>query len=354
MSKIRQTPPQLALSLLVPSLMLAACASSGNEPQQEREVAQQQVAGDGVLPPALMRAAYNAPEWTGDPAGPKPTGATQQPARQPYQSQAYQPQAYNVPEVEEAPESQQDYYSEGPYAVVPATEGPIKGEAAPRTEVTRAPVTQQNAAPVALSYADVPTVEEAPVSRTASATPRANVPAAPSMSQQQYQPQTDVSQLDPVYVTDSRAPRANASGAQPVTTTTPSPSAQQSFSGETVSVMPQVQAAPTRPAVASEARTAPLESRSTPATGTHALHLASYRRMDDVERGWEIYQERHGDVLAGLQARGVAVSIPGKGEYIRLLIGPFSTPSDAKAMCAELLARDEYCNIVPFSGTPIL
>ncbi|WP_203292657.1 SPOR domain-containing protein [Maricaulis parjimensis] len=89
-----------------------------------------------------------------------------------------------------------------------------------------------------------------------------------------------------------------------------------------------------------------------PARGSsllHAVHLASYRREDMAERGWQELQTSH-PVLAGLDARLELAHIPDQGDFLRLKAGPFDNAAEARTVCAELEARGQYCRATDFTG----
>lgn len=93
----------------------------------------------------------------------------------------------------------------------------------------------------------------------------------------------------------------------------------------------------------------------TPATGNdgYALHLASYHGPAKAEEGWRIYTGRFPEILEPLSAVGVAVSIPEKGDFIRLLAGPIANKQTAQAACDRLAARNQYCRVMRYDGSPL-
>lgn len=165
------------------------------------------------------------------------------------------------------------------------------------------------------------------------------IPNAPNRVRGSYQPKADLSQFDPQVVTAGRAPRApievRPQQPAPVASSAPKPD---EFMGRTQSVM---------------ANATPTEPRSV-VSGQYGIHLASYRNPANVTKGWNILRRQHGDMLGGLQARGASVTLPGKGDFVRLIAGPFATPGDARALCAHLRSLDEYCKVMPFDGVPVL
>lgn len=83
-----------------------------------------------------------------------------------------------------------------------------------------------------------------------------------------------------------------------------------------------------------------------------AVHLASYRERDNAETGWAELQAAHAS-LQGLQVRLHEVTLPGRGEFLRLKAGPFDTPAAAAAACGPLVAGGAYCEPSDFTGRPL-
>ncbi|WOI54150.1 SPOR domain-containing protein [Parvularcula sp. LCG005] len=314
-----------ALMALTGLVGLAACATAEAPVVQPPERA---VSQPKLLPAALMRPAYDAPE-IGDNATfrPRPV-ATPQPVEQ----QAVAPSAVDrLPVV--AREQQSSAYN--------APEMSAETHLAPKE-------------PQELAFTDEDMamfdVDEEP----------ASVPAAPPVRAASWDSAADLDAFDPIPVTDSRSPRAKpvaetpqpsrdlrgAKANPPTGASSPQPqpqrlaSAGSNFAGQLNSVMPMVE------------EIAPPPPRS--ATGGYGVHLASYRDVENVVTGWHILQDRHSDVLSVYKAKGDAVTIPGQGDFIRLLVGPFETTDDALQLCDRLESRDEYCKVMPFKGTPVL
>ena len=289
--------------------VLAACASSLPPAPTAPETAASTASAQGPqeLPAALRRAAYDAPDWGSRPSEPLVAPAT-------------------------ASSGMSD-------AVAEVTSGPYFPQTAPST---RSPITA-SAAPVALEGAVAPTARA-----------RVEVPTAPKARRGSYQPRADLSSLEPVVTTPGRAPRSQMvdETPPPPVSVSAAPSRMASVPAETVpSSRTDDFGGHTRSVMASATPTAP--ARSAP-SGRYAIHLASYRQSANVRPGWDVLRRQYPEILQGLQARGADVMIPGKGEYVRLLVGPFSTPDDARLLCAHLKSLDEYCNVMPFDGTPVL
>tara|TARA_R110000868_G_scaffold35549_1_gene127384 strand:+ start:43596 stop:44201 length:606 start_codon:yes stop_codon:yes gene_type:complete len=82
----------------------------------------------------------------------------------------------------------------------------------------------------------------------------------------------------------------------------------------------------------------------------HGIHLASYRIPANAVSGWEVLQREFPAVLGGRQARVETVSVPDRGEFLRLKAGPYDSLAAARAACAEISRAGEYCMPVDFSG----
>ncbi len=82
----------------------------------------------------------------------------------------------------------------------------------------------------------------------------------------------------------------------------------------------------------------------------HAVHLASYRDVQTLAQGWAELQAAEPS-LAGLEARYVAVDLPGRGRFLRLKAGPFDTLTEARRACAPLGER--WCDPTDFTGAPV-
>tara|TARA_R110000868_G_scaffold93789_4_gene259308 strand:- start:1828 stop:2436 length:609 start_codon:yes stop_codon:yes gene_type:complete len=85
----------------------------------------------------------------------------------------------------------------------------------------------------------------------------------------------------------------------------------------------------------------------------HGIHLASYRTMANSVAGWAELQARFPGLLADREARIEAVTIPERGEFLRLQAGPYDTLAAARAACAVMTGAGEYCLPVDFSGRPL-
>lgn len=80
------------------------------------------------------------------------------------------------------------------------------------------------------------------------------------------------------------------------------------------------------------------------------VHLASYRRMEEASAGWAKLQRDNPDELGLLEPRIERVAIDGKGAYLRLVGGGFSSREKAEALCGELTMKGVFCRVANFGG----
>ena len=80
------------------------------------------------------------------------------------------------------------------------------------------------------------------------------------------------------------------------------------------------------------------------------VHLASYRRMEEASAGWAKLQRDNPDELGLLEPRIERVTVEGKGAYLRLVGGGFSSREKAEALCEELTMKSVFCRVANFGG----
>jgi len=85
----------------------------------------------------------------------------------------------------------------------------------------------------------------------------------------------------------------------------------------------------------------------------HGIHLASYRTMAHSLAGWDELRTRFPELLSDREARIEAVTLPERGDFLRLQAGPYDTLAAARAACAAIERAGEYCLPVDFSGRPL-
>lgn len=80
------------------------------------------------------------------------------------------------------------------------------------------------------------------------------------------------------------------------------------------------------------------------------VHLASYKHPEDASAGWKKLQRENPDELGLLEPRIEKVTIEGKGEYLRLVGGGFSSREKAEALCDTLGSKGVFCRVATFGG----
>ncbi len=84
---------------------------------------------------------------------------------------------------------------------------------------------------------------------------------------------------------------------------------------------------------------------STPSFPSVGIHLASYRDLENVERGWAELQTSNQDLLSDLDLAVVDYRSGTDGVYKRLIAGPLD-PASAESRCASLKDRGVWCQVV--------
>jgi cell division septation protein DedD len=80
--------------------------------------------------------------------------------------------------------------------------------------------------------------------------------------------------------------------------------------------------------------------------GAYVVQIASYRDMPSAQDYYSKFTDKFSDVASGLSANYQTADIPGKGTYIRVRVGPFSTKEDANSLCNTLKERSQSCLVV--------
>jgi cell division septation protein DedD len=125
--------------------------------------------------------------------------------------------------------------------------------------------------------------------------------------------------------TDARAVDATLAEAKPAT---PSPDA-------------AAQAAPPQPVApppAPEAKAAPASGGKSP-----VVQLGAYGSNAGAMESWGEVQRKHGGIVASLSPQVIKISVPGKGDLYRLVIGPFADRQSAVQVCTQLKAQGRDC-----------
>lgn len=80
------------------------------------------------------------------------------------------------------------------------------------------------------------------------------------------------------------------------------------------------------------------------------VHLASYRHNADAVAGWRTLQRQYPSELSLLEPRVAPVTLEGRGAFVRLIAGGFSTQQTAAALCETLIKRGRFCEVASFDG----
>lgn len=74
-----------------------------------------------------------------------------------------------------------------------------------------------------------------------------------------------------------------------------------------------------------------------------AIHLASYRSVQQAERGWAQIRRAQQNIIGELLHQVTKVTLPGKGTYYRLKAGPVESVGVARDLCGQLKRRRQFC-----------
>jgi hypothetical protein len=76
------------------------------------------------------------------------------------------------------------------------------------------------------------------------------------------------------------------------------------------------------------------------------VQLGSWRSALEAARGWNRIQRQASDTMDGLSARVVSATLPGRGTFYRLWVGPVDRTGVTR-LCASLHARHIECIPAP-------
>lgn len=83
------------------------------------------------------------------------------------------------------------------------------------------------------------------------------------------------------------------------------------------------------------------------------VHLASYHTLAAAEKGWQELQGRFPDLLAGQHLITRPFDGGAKGQFQRVLAGPYADKASAGKLCAAFSKRATWCEVLPLStATP--
>ena len=89
--------------------------------------------------------------------------------------------------------------------------------------------------------------------------------------------------------------------------------------------------------------TAPTPAPPAPASGTAAVHLASYKDAGNADKGWSQLTRTNADLLGTLSPVVRRVDLGSKGIYHRLHAAPLADAAAAQDLCRALKQRGVYC-----------
>lgn len=103
------------------------------------------------------------------------------------------------------------------------------------------------------------------------------------------------------------------------------------------------------------AKTAPtgsaLKHTSPATTRNYGVHLASYKALANVEKGWATLKKDHASLLAHLEPYIRSFNAPNKGgAYKRLIAGPIASNAEATRLCKKLKQSGVWCQAVSLAG----
>jgi len=86
---------------------------------------------------------------------------------------------------------------------------------------------------------------------------------------------------------------------------------------------------------------------SASAPGRFLVHLASYRAQETAEAGWQTLVRTYKPLLDTLRPVTAKISVPGKGEFVRLLAAAFNESGQANRLCQQIKQRGhDFCQVV--------
>lgn len=106
----------------------------------------------------------------------------------------------------------------------------------------------------------------------------------------------------------------------------------------------KAQAKPAKVAVLTPAAKTPAPAANKP----YAVNLAVSTSPDALRQIWQLFQDQHGELLAGLKPNAAT-----SGGNVRLLAGPFANQAAAASYCTKLVKEGMACTPTPMAGTPL-
>lgn len=117
----------------------------------------------------------------------------------------------------------------------------------------------------------------------------------------------------------------------------------------TLGQAPARQAAAKPPTPPAQPKPATQQAVTKPATqpaGGFLLHLASLKGAEQAKREWRNLRQTFPELLGALTLTLKPVDLGTRGVFQRILSGPFKDRAAANQACAQLTAKQQYCQVV--------
>ncbi len=75
------------------------------------------------------------------------------------------------------------------------------------------------------------------------------------------------------------------------------------------------------------------------------LHLASFRTQGGADQEWQLLTRKFATLLGDLHPIIQSVDLGDRGLFYRVQAGPISSRASARALCRQIEARDQYCQV---------
>jgi cell division septation protein DedD len=194
------------------------------------------------------------------------------------------------------------------------------------------------------------------------APPRENLEAPPTVGATQEEPRSVVMRkrapaAPPVNKASKRAPEATASAAAVTTASvvaTPPPAKAPAKAPAPAPAPVQARAAAnvSQPSTTSSQTVVNAKQANANSARTYRVQLAASRSEENIRRDWSNYQQRYGDIFAGLDGSVERAEIgEEKTVWYRLRVGPFTSEASAKELCSKLLSRNIKTGCLPLRAS---
>ena len=188
------------------------------------------------------------------------------------------------------------------------------------------------------------------------APPSENLEAPPTVAATQQEPRSVVMRKQapaapPASKASKRAPEASASAAAVTTASvaaTPPPAKAPAPAKAPTPAPAPVQAQ----AAANVSQPSTTSSQTVISARAYRVQLAASRSEENIRRDWSNYQQRYGDIFAGLDGSVERAEIgEEKTVWYRLRVGPFTSEASAKELCSKLLSRNIKTGCLPLRAS---